>query len=49
MTSNRVTDLLNDKKVLFVVKSKNGSIQKRYLKLKINGIYVNFECVGYSK
>ena len=49
MTSNRVTDLLNDKKVLFVVKSKNGSIQKRYLKMKINGIYVNFECVGYPK
>lgn len=49
MTPNRVTDLLNDKKVIFDVKSKNGSIQKRYLKLKINGIYVNFECVGYPK
>ncbi|MGL5428459.1 MAG: DNA topoisomerase, partial [Cetobacterium sp.] len=47
LTKSKIKSLLENKDVAFKLTEKNGKISEVYLKIKINGNYVNFEKVGY--
>ncbi|WP_297488473.1 DNA topoisomerase [uncultured Cetobacterium sp.] len=49
ITKEKAISLLKNEKVEFSLLNKNGDKYQAYLKLKINGIYVNFELNGYPE
>lgn len=49
ITREKAEQLLNNKKAEFSLKNREGSIYQGYLKIKINGVYVNFESDGYPE
>lgn len=49
ITETKAKSLLAGKKTVFSLKGKSGNTYEGYLKIKINGKYVNFEPNGYPK
>lgn len=48
VTKSKLKNLLNNKKEAFKLKNKEGKEYEAYLKIKINGTFVNFEMDGFK-